>query len=58
VSEFLIRPITYLTFSNRKRKGRLGNMNINRHTFGARTNMDLRVSSLKKADVSEKPVAT
>jgi hypothetical protein len=33
-------------------------MNINRHTFGARTNMDLRVSSLKKADVSEKPVAT
>jgi len=33
-------------------------MNVKRHTFGARISMDLRVSSVRKADVSENPVAT
>jgi len=45
-----IRPVALLNFKIKPRE--------NRHTFGARINIDFRVSSLRKADVSENPVAT
>jgi len=59
VSDIPITPVTLLNF--KKKPGQKQNPFIsiyNRHTFGARINIDLRVSSLRKADVSENPVAT
>jgi len=55
-------PIGPATLLNFKMKPRVKPESIiliyNTHTFGARINIDFRVSSLRKADVSENPVAT